>query len=142
MRFFTSSSIVVYKTEKKENIKAEEAEEPFGALEALQALENAEIDEDLASQQEENEAIGNALDNLLVGQDDYVPSTTTGEVESASSEMYYPFGEMVFSETSGSLYNPEGNQPGKVLFEIFSIFSPSFSFCLLFACPPKYSKSI
>ena len=105
----------MYKAEKREYIKGEEAEEaaeaeePFGAFEALQALENAEIDDDLASQQEENEAIGNALDNLLVGHDDYVPSTS-GEVESTSSEMYFPFGEMVFSETSGSLYNPEGSK--------------------------------
>ena len=46
------------------------------------------------------------MDNLLVGIEDFVPAAEEDDSEAG----YFPFGEMVFSETgSGSLYNPEAS---------------------------------
>lgn len=89
---------------RKAEVKDESKEDEGFCFEALKALESAVVDDDLAAQQESTGESENGLDQLFVGNMDHIP---VEEVESPSGG-YFPFGELNFSETSGSTYNPPG----------------------------------
>ena len=84
--------------------KVEFKEEEEEAFVALKALENAVVDDDLALQQDIIDESEQGMDQLIVGNIDDKPVEEGG----LCSESYFPFGEMNFSDTSGSTYNPSG----------------------------------